>query len=380
MGNVVIRAASCRVAHCTPGRRTALAPAARGRAPARCGVNNGLGPRPDSRYTPTVSIVPSFPLPRIVRARTAMTVATRSSSAALQGALYVALSAAAFGAMAIFGRYAYAAGVDVLGLLIVRFAIGGAILAAIARRRGVAWPRGRALMPLVAMGALGYVGQSFCYFSALQHAQASLVALLLYLYPAFVTLLAAWWLGERLTRAKAVALVLCVAGSALMVGGGHGEPLGIALALAAAVIYSLYIVGGTKATRGVDSLATTAIICLSATATLVAIAVVRTAAFGAPPRWPANAGGWAAMLAIALVSTVAAMLAFFAGLQRLGAARTSMLSTLEPVVTVALAALLFGEALSPLQWAGGVAILAAVLALVRAGGAAADDATATSNA
>ncbi|NIF09786.1 DMT family transporter, partial [Burkholderia sp. Ax-1735] len=203
-----------------------------------------------------------------------MTATTHTSSAALQGTLYVALSAAAFGAMAIFGRYAYAAGVDVLGLLIVRFAIGGAVLAAIARHRRVAWPRGRALAPLVAMGALGYVGQSFCYFSALQHAQASLVALLLYLYPAFVTLLAAWWLGERLTRAKAVALVLCVAGSALMVGGGHGEPLGIALALAAAVIYSLYIVGGTKATRGVDPLATTAIICLSATATLVAIAVV----------------------------------------------------------------------------------------------------------
>ncbi|CAG9251192.1 Permease of the drug/metabolite transporter (DMT) superfamily [Burkholderia diffusa] len=297
-----------------------------------------------------------------------MSATVRSSSAALQGALYVALSAAAFGAMAIFGRYAYAAGVDVLGLLIVRFAIGGAVLAAIARHRRVAWPRGRALAPLVAMGALGYVGQSFCYFSALQHAQASLVALLLYLYPAFVTLLAAWWLGERLTRAKAVALVLCVAGSALMVGGGHGEPLGIALALAAAVIYSLYIVGGTKATRGVDPLATTAIICLSATATLVAIAIVRTAAFGAPPRWPATAAGWTSMLA------------FFAGLERLGAARTSMLSTLEPVVTVALAALLFGEALSPLQWAGGVAILAAVLALVRAGGAAADDATATSNA
>ncbi|MGZ2745625.1 DMT family transporter [Burkholderia stagnalis] len=309
-----------------------------------------------------------------------MTVTARSPSGALQGALYVALSAAAFGAMAIFGRYAYAGGVDVLGLLIVRFAIGGAVLAAIARHRGVAWPRGRALMPLAAMGALGYVGQSFCYFSALQHAQASLVALLLYLYPAFVTLLAAWWLGERLTRAKVVALVLCVAGSALMVGGGHGEPLGIALALAAAVIYSLYIVAGTRATRGIDPLATTAIICVSATGMLVLIAVARSAVLGAPPHWPATAGGWAAMLAIALVSTVTAMIAFFAGLERLGAARTSMLSTLEPVVTVALAALLFGEALSPLQWAGGAAILAAVLALVRAGGAAADDATATSNA
>lgn len=145
-------------------------------------------------------------------------------------------------------------------------------------------------------------------------------------------------------------------------GAGRGRER-IALALAAAVIYSLYVVGGTKATRGVDRLATTAIICLSATATLVAIAVVRTTASGAPPRWPATAGGWAAMLA--LVSTVAAMRACFAGLERRGAARTSMLSTLEPVATVALAALLFGEALSPLQWAGGVAIPAAVRAVRR---------------
>ncbi len=83
-------------------------------------------------------------------------------------------------------------------------------------------------------------------------------ALLLYLYPAFVTLLAAWWLGERLTRGQGRwPWWLCVAGSALMVGGGHGEPAsGIALSLAAAVIYSLYIVAGTRATRGVDPLAT----------------------------------------------------------------------------------------------------------------------------
>lgn len=186
------------------------------------------------------------------------------SRAALRGVLYVALSAVAFGAMAIFGRYAYAGGADVLGLLIVRFSIAGALLVAVARRRRVRWPRGRALAAIVGMGALGYVGQSLCYFSALQHAQASLVALLLYLYPAFVALLAAWWLGERLTRAKAVALALCVAGSALMVGGGRGEPLGIALALGAAVVYSLYIVVGAKAARGVDPLATVAVICCAA--------------------------------------------------------------------------------------------------------------------
>ena len=61
----------------------------------------------------------------------------------VRGALLVALSASAFGAMVIFGRYAYAGGTDVLGLLTLRFLIGGTLLAAIAYRRGVRWPRGR---------------------------------------------------------------------------------------------------------------------------------------------------------------------------------------------------------------------------------------------
>lgn len=298
---------------------------------------------------------------------------SRSSADTVRGALLVALSASAFGAMAIFGRYAYAGGTDVLGLLTLRFVIGGTLLAAVARRKGVLWPRGRTLWGIVAMGALGYVGQSLCYFIALEHAQASLVALLLYLYPAFVTLLAALWLAERLTRVKAAALVLCLAGSALMVGGGHGEPLGIALSLAAAVVYSLYIVAGARITRGIDPLATTAIVCLSAAAVFSCVSIVRTVS-GAPPHWPATPAAWAAVAAIALVSTVTAMLAFFAGLARLGAARTSMLSTLEPVVTVLLAAILLGERLTLLQWCGGAAVLAAVLWLVRAGGGAREEA------
>lgn len=297
---------------------------------------------------------------------TSASVPVSSSAGTLRGALFVALSASAFGAMAIFGRYAYAGGTDVLGLLTLRFLIGGTALAAIAKRRGVAWPGGRALWPIAAMGAIGYVGQSLCYFVALQHAQASLVALLLYLYPAFVTLLAAAWLGERLTRVKSAALLLCLAGSALMIGGGHGEPIGIALSLGAAVVYSLYIVIGARVTRGVDPLATTAIVCLAAAAVFGALSIARAAA-GAPPHLPHTASAWAALFAIAFVSTVMAMLAFFAGLARLGAARTSMLSTLEPVVTVALASLLLGETLSALQWVGGASVLLAVLWLVRAG-------------
>jgi drug/metabolite transporter (DMT)-like permease len=73
------------------------------------------------------------------------------------------------------------------------------------------------------------------------------------------------------------------------------------------------------------------------------------------------------VVAIALVSTVVAMVGFFAGIQRLGAADAATLSTLEPVVTFVLAALFLGEAVSLTQVLGGVIVLGAVIALARAG-------------
>ena len=65
------------------------------------------------------------------------------------------------------------------------------------------------------------------------------------------------------------------------------------------------------------------------------------------------------------MSTVGAISLFFAGLRLVGPSATSILSTFEPVVTVVLAVIVFGESLGPAQLAGGVLVLAAVL-VVRA--------------
>jgi drug/metabolite transporter (DMT)-like permease len=281
--------------------------------------------------------------------------------------LLVALSAACFGAMAIFARYASASGADVFGMLAVRFIIAAAALLLVMKWRGIVFPPWRRVLALAAMGGIGYVGQSFCYFTALNHAQASLVALLLYLFPFFVTVLAAIFLKERLTPVAVAALALCLLGSALTVGGGQGSPLGMALGVAAGLIYAVYIVVGTRVTRGIDPIASTTVICGAAALVYGTVALVR-GALGQPVHFPGTAGGWMAAVAIALVSTVVAILAFFAGLQKLGATRTSMLSTLEPVVTVLLAAALLGESMAPTQWIGGALILTGVLWLARSGG------------
>jgi len=276
------------------------------------------------------------------------------------GIALIAVSASAFGAMAIFARAASASGADIFAMLLFRFVLASVLLLGWCRVQRVTFPSRRQSLGIALMGGIGYVGQSLCYFGALQYAQASLVALLLYLYPVFVTVLAAIFLHERLTPVKLGALLLCSLGTALTVGGGHGQPLGMALAVGSALIYSCYIVVGAKLTRGVDARATATLVCMAATVSFSAMALVRTGQ-GLSLHWPANTGGWAALVAIAVCSTVIAILTFFAGLQRLGAGRASMLSTLEPVVTVLLAAMLLGETLTAAQLGGGALILAGVL-------------------
>jgi drug/metabolite transporter (DMT)-like permease len=76
-----------------------------------------------------------------------------------------------------------------------------------------------------------------------------------------------------------------------------------------------------------------------------------------------SAVGFAWLGVLAVVSTVGAITLFFAGVRRVGPTAASILSTLEPVVTVAFAFGTFGESLEPTQFAGGALVVLAVFAL-----------------
>lgn len=276
------------------------------------------------------------------------------------GFALVALSAAAFGVLPIFARFAYADGAGTNTLLFLRFAIGGILMLLLMWVRRVPFPRGGRLLGFALMGALGYTGQSICYFTALKYASASLVVLILYVYPALVTLLSVLFLRERITARKGSALGLALAGTILVLGfGGTGDARGLLLALGAAVVYSAYIICGSRLIGEGMAIQSSAVIMLSAALVFGTI----TAASGFEP--PRTASGYAALLAITLVSTVVALVAFFAGLERIGPTSAAMTSTLEPLVTVAAASVFLGESLRPLSLAGGALILASLLVLTR---------------
>jgi len=279
-----------------------------------------------------------------------------------RGVLWIVLSAAGFGAMAIFAKLAYRDGVDLPTMLFLRFAIAGVLLAAWGSAQGMRWPRGRDLLWLVAMGGVGYVGQAYCYFAALQHASAGLVALLLYLYPALVTIFSALLLRRQIGAGRGWAVAAALTGTALTVGGDmHSQPLGVWLGVGAAMIYSVYILVGEGVIARTGPLPGAAVVMLAAAG------VFGSAAFTSGLSLPATATGWLSVLAIAVFSTLLAILGFFKGLEKLGAADASTLSTLEPLITLALAALVLGEVVSKVQLLGGMLILAAVVYLARHG-------------
>ena len=272
-----------------------------------------------------------------------------------RGLTLVALSTLAYGVLPIFGKVAYAAGVAAIPLLAWRYAIAAVLIALTAR--GPRLPL-RERAPLWAIGSI-FVFNSIAYFRALEQIPASVTALVLYTYPVMVALLAAAAGVERLTARGLVASVTAFAGCALTAGGApSGRPLpasGIGWALLAALIYASYIVLSGRFGRGVPA----RVLALHL-AQVAAVVCIAFALAGPGLRLPADPRAWASVAAIGIVSTVVAMTAFLAGMALVGPTRASVLSSLEVIVTLVLAAALLGERLAPMQWAGAALILGAV--------------------
>jgi drug/metabolite transporter (DMT)-like permease len=294
------------------------------------------------------------------------------------GAALCLLSAACFGAMAIFGKLAYDAGASPGALLLVRFSLAAVLLGIVSlvrpslRRaesgshpgeagRRPAMTRGRVLAIAIGLGAIGYATQANLFFSALQLMDASLLALILYTYPVMVTVVAVLLGRDRLTPTRGAALAAASGGTLLVLLGAGGvsfHPLGALLAFTSATTYTAYILVADTIVHQLAPVVLSALVMTGAAGSLGTRALLTGGVdldFGV--------SGWLWLACIALISTVVAMLTFFAGLKRTGPSTAAILSTLEPVVTAALAALVLSESLTPAQLAGGALVLSSVAVL-----------------
>jgi drug/metabolite transporter (DMT)-like permease len=274
------------------------------------------------------------------------------------------VSATGFGALPVLGKAGYDAGLGPLSLLWGRFgltAIAFWLLVIFVVRP--ARPPTRYMVIGLLMGAFGYALEAGLFFVALERIDASLVELLLYAYPAIVTAVALASGREMPSPRLLGALGLATLGVIGVFAGSLAsgvDPVGLALGLGAAVVYSGYILAGERVVPAIHPVLLAALVATGATTSFTVAGLVR----GGLPH-PRTADGWTAVAVIAVVATVVPMAALFAGIERVGAPTASIVSTFEPVVTVVLAGLVLGETLTLVEAIGAACVIAAVRLLAR---------------
>ncbi len=277
------------------------------------------------------------------------------------GFILVIISAISFGFMAIFGTYANQNGLSVEVILLFRFLIAAVLMNIYVLARKKTYPSGKTLLLLIAMGSIGYAAQSFSFFTALELIGASLTSILLYLHPAMVFVLSIFLLKSKIKKSEFLALILATSGTILVIGLKlqNINFIGIMFGIAAAVIYAFYIVIGSKVTKGLDAFTASTVIISSSAFVYVTNAITNDVPM------PSTLEQWKWLFAIAVISTLVAIVTFFAGMKIIGPVKASMISTFEPIVTVLCSFWLLGESLDIYQMLGAILIIIAALILAK---------------
>ncbi|MBD1841808.1 EamA family transporter [Coleofasciculus sp. FACHB-64] len=274
------------------------------------------------------------------------------------GVALIAVSATGFATLAIFAKLAYAEGLDLPSTLAWRFTGAAAILWS-----WLVWRDEWRLKPQDAiastlLGGVGYAIQATLFFGALAYTSAGVAALLLYTYPAFVTVLAWVIEGDRPGFYRKIALGLALTGCLLTadLGGTTVQPLGLGLGIASGAWYALYLTFGARLVRSLSPVTTSAYLSLGA-----ALSFMGAACLGRGLIIPQTSIALGTIAGLAVIATVLPIVTLFAGIQRLGTSRAAILSTIEPVVTVLLGIVFLGEQLVGRQILGGLLVVSSVV-------------------
>src|SRR5437016_3833182 len=192
-------------------------------------------------------------------------------------------------------------------------------------------------------------------------------AALLYVAPVLVAILAKPLLGERLTTLRVVLALVVMAGAALTVqGGSHGAgaaaiPLpSLIQGITGGLLAMLSYAGTTLLARyAVPRYGALQVLFLEIVGGVLVLGVVLPLS-GHTPLPPHTTGAWVYVLLLSLGSVLAANFLFFAAVNPIDAAHTTVAATIEPVVGTLLALILFNQRLTPLGWLGLIMVVGGV--------------------
>lgn len=244
-----------------------------------------------------------------------------------------------------------------------RFLIASPVmwLLTVLRKKGVG------LKPERTGGLLGlgvvYSMASLLALLSLSRLPSSIYVIILFFYPSIVVashlinrkpVPQLWWLGIPMTL---VGLVLTVAQFGQPV---ELDPFGIFLAILNGFTISVYMLMSERVFSKIKDRQ------LGSTWVMTgAMAVGLVLALGYGFKWPDSSLGWVYLITLGIFGTLIPILFMNIGIQMIGSARSSVISTLQPVVAVLISTVFLQEILTFYQWIGGVLVITAIILLQR---------------
>jgi len=220
---------------------------------------------------------------------------------------------------------------------------------------------------ILLLGVLGVAASNYFYYLAIQRTNVATAIILQYTAPVWVLLYMALRGLQKATPHRIAAVTLAVVGIALVIGvfrsgGLRLDSIGVIAALLAAFSFAFYNIGGHRILTRYDHWIVLLYTTLSASLFWIVV----------NPPWKIAAqhysgAQWLFLLAFSLLSVLAPFSFYFAGLRYLEPTRAVVVSCLEPVFSIVIAAFALGEILRPMQCVGVVLVLAAVVVVQRSG-------------
>jgi drug/metabolite transporter (DMT)-like permease len=282
----------------------------------------------------------------------------------LWGYILVIIATVFWSGLGVIGKELYGLGLDPLSVITFRvlFAFGLLLAAVVPLRPGLLRVEARKLPVLVLYGFVAVALNFTCYFYALQYITVTTAIILVYTYPAIVTLLSRLVFQERLERWKLLALLMTLVGVFLVAQGYAPEQLilnlkGALLALTTAAAIAFYNLMGKRLLGGLNPWTLTLYGFLFGGLFLTGWRSWQGAELGYPLL------AWVLILVLALFPSILAYGLYLKALKHLEASRAAITATLEPVLAALLAFTVLGERIEPLQALGGLLVLGGVAVL-----------------
>lgn len=275
----------------------------------------------------------------------------------LKGYLFAILSAVIYGCMPLMAKYIYADGVNSMTLVFLRnfLALPSLAILSLVQNKTLKVPV-KSLPSIAGISLFGCCITPILLFSSYNYIASGTATIFHFIYPSIVVLVGILFLKKKAQIGTIVSVVLCFAGICLFYQPGESLNLtGSALALLSGCTFAVYVVMLSCFRYREVSGFLFSFYTASASAVITLIICLVSNQL----HLPSSLSGWALCVLFALAVTTGAVVLFQQATFLIGGENTSILSTLEPITSVIVGILIFGEPVGVRTLIGSVLVVAA---------------------